>query len=106
MVMQSAVLILPANLKTQGNTIGDAMGWGPESYTIPLSDNGADITHWGLRADVDEQFVRWITGVDPLPLPDANTVLESLIYDFSENSLWGRDHLEYVCALHNLTIIG
>lgn len=104
--MQSAVLILPAELKTQGNATGDAMGYGPESYTIPLSDNGADITHWGLRADADAQFIRWITGVDPLPLPGAESVLTSLIYDFAENGLWGRDHLEYVCAQHNLTIIG
>lgn len=106
--MRSAVLILPADLKSQGNSVGDTMGWGPESYTIPISDNGYDITHWGLRADVDDQFIRWITGVDPLPLPEAQTVLASLTYDFSGeiHCLWGREHLEYVCNQHNLTILG
>lgn len=105
--MKSAVLILPAELKSQGNAIGEAMGWGPESYTISLSDNGVDITHWGLRADVDAQFVRWITGVDPLPLSGADTVLESLIYDVAgtEHNFWGKDHLDFVCNNYNLTQI-
>ncbi len=106
--MQSAVLILPVELKSQGNAVGEAMGWGPESYTIPLSTNGIDITHYGLRADVSDQFIRWITGVDPLPITDADEILTSLIYDFSgsEHNLWGREHLEYVCSNYNLTILG
>lgn len=106
--MRSAVLILPTELKSQGNSVGDTMGWGPESFTIPLSDNKLGITHYGLRSDVDEQFIRWITGVDPLSLPEAQTVLDALIYDFSgeTHNLWGREHLEYVCNQHNLTITG
>ena len=106
--MQSAILILPAELKSQGNAVGEAMGWGPESYTIPLSNNGLDITHYGLRADVDDQFVRWITGVDPLPMSDVEIIIASLIYDFSgtEHSLWGREHLDYVCNNNNFIILG
>lgn len=106
--MQSAILILPADLKAQGNAIGEVMGWGPESYTIPLSDNQINITHYGLRADVDDQFIRWITGVDPLPIPDAAIIIASLIYDFSgtEHNLWGREHLDYVCNNQNLTVLG
>ena len=106
--MRSAVLILPEDLKLQGDAIGEAMGWGPESYTIPLSDDQINITHYGLRADVDDQFIRWITGIDTLPIPDADIVLESLIYDFSgtEHSLWGREHLDYVCNNNNFIILG
>jgi hypothetical protein len=108
MVMQSAVLILTTDLKSQGNAVGESMGWGPESYTIPLSTNGIDITHYGLRADVSDQFIRWITGVDPLPIPDAEIIIASLIYDFSgtEHNLWGREHLEYACNQNNLIILG
>jgi hypothetical protein len=108
MVMHSAVLIISTEIKSQGNEMGEIMGWGPESFTIPLSDNELSISHYALRADVDDQFVRWITGIDPLPLSEAQTVLASLIYDFSgtEHNLWGRDHLEWVCNQHNLTIIG
>jgi hypothetical protein len=108
MVMQSAVLILPTELKLQGNTISEAMGWGSESYTIPLSDNDFDITHYALRADVDNQFIRWITRVDSFPIVEAELIIDSLIYDFAgvEHNLWGREHLEYVCNNHNLTIIG
>ena len=105
--MQSAILILPADLKAQGNAVGEAMGWGPESYTIPLSNNSMDITHYGLRADVSDQFIRWITGVDALPIEGADVVLASLIYDFSgaEHNLWGREHLEYVCNQNNFVIL-
>lgn len=106
--MPSAVLILPADLKSLGDAVGNAMGLGPNSYTIPLSNNGVDITHWGLRTDVSDQFVQWITGVDPLPLAEAQFVLNLIIYDFAgvEHNFWGRDHLEYVCNQHNLTILG
>ena len=106
--MQSAVLILPTDLKSLGNTVGEAMGWGPESYTIPLSTNEIDITHYGLRADVSDQFIRWITGIDPLPIPDAEIIIAALIYDFSgtEHNLWGREHLEYACNQNNLIILG
>jgi hypothetical protein len=108
MVMQSAVLILPSELKTQGDQIGEAMGWGAESYTIQLS-NSSEITHYGLRADVSQQFVNWITTRENLPgIPNLITVLDNLIYDFSgtEHTFWGREHLDYACNQHNLTVIG
>jgi hypothetical protein len=90
--MQSAILIIPVALLSQANAVGAAMAWGPESYTIPLSDDGSTVTHWGLRADVDEQFARWITGLDPLPDPSAQPVVDALIADFSTSD-WGEAHL-------------
>jgi len=99
--MFSAVLIIPSALLTEANAVGASMGWGPESYTIPLSDDGEAVTHWGLRADVDEQFVRWITGVDPLPNPAAQPVVDALIADFSASE-WGEVHLLRVLAENEL----
>jgi hypothetical protein len=108
----SAVLIVPADLKPQADTLGAAMGWGDESYTIPIIASGEAPTHYALRADVTEQFVRWIKGLDPLPVAGAEPVMEALIWDFSPDPtieapeddetyaappvLWGRKHLDYV----------
>lgn len=98
--MQSAVLILPKELKEAGDKIGEAMGWGPVSYTIPVSA-GQDLTHYGLRADVETTFVDMIEaakkGVYPDAIPEAiiKPVVDNLIADFS-TTLWGHDHFQEV----------
>lgn len=115
----SAVLIVPAALKADADALGAAMGWGPESYTIPLPKGAEEPTHYGLRADVDEQFVRWIKGLDPLPVEGGEPVMEALIADFSPDPtieeapeddetytappvLWGRKHLDAVAKREGL----
>lgn len=113
----SAILIIPAALKPAADAVGAAMGWGEISYTIPLASDpeSSEVTHYAARADVTEQFVRWIKGVDPLPDPAAQPVIDALIADFTPDptyagedppaTLWGRAHLESVLAkrgLHNL----
>jgi hypothetical protein len=118
----SAVLIIPADLKPQADAVGAAMGWGPESYTIPLP-NAKNPTHYALRADVDAQFIRWIKGLDPLPESCADLaapVIAALIADFSPDPtveygeggdevppvLWGREHLVAVLVAHGLVDTG
>ncbi len=109
----SAVLIIPATLKDAADGVAQAMGWGQIAYTIPL---GADqsVTHYACRADVSEQFTRWIKGVDPLPddAGSAQPIIDALIRDFSPDPddeekprLWGRDHLDAVLAEQGLTIL-
>lgn len=114
----SAVLIIPANLKPQADAVGTAMGWGEESYTIPIIASGEAPTHYALRADVSEQFVRWIKGIDPLPAEGAEPVMQALIWDFSPDPtievpedyetyspppvLWGRKHLDAVIKREGL----
>lgn len=117
----SAVLIIPADLKADADAVGAAMGWGPESYTIPLPEDAEVPTHYALRADVTEQFIRWIKGLDPLPEGVAETaapVIAALIHDFSPDPtivppeddetytpppiLWGRKHLDAVVAREGL----
>lgn len=122
-MLYSAVLIIPAHLKPEADAVGAAMGWGMTSYTIPLGD-GEQITHFGLRADVDAQFIRWINELDPLPENCADfaaPVIAALIADFSPDPtvapelelgegadedapsiLWGRAHLDAVLAAHGL----
>jgi hypothetical protein len=110
-MMHSTVLIIPAALREPANAVGEAMGWGPNNYSIPLGD-GESVTHYGLRADADGQFVRWVRGQDPLPDPSAQPVIDALIADFSPDpddaekpQLWGRDHLDAVLAEQGLVIM-
>ena len=113
-MQHSAVLIIPAALKAQADAVGAAMGWGEVSYTIPLTDNPEtlEVTHWAARADVSEQFVRWVTGQDPMPDPAFQPVIDALIADFSPDphdpdapDLWGRAHLDTVLGNWSLRII-
>ena len=115
-MQHSAVLIIPAALKPAADAVGAAMGWGPVSYTIPLSDDGEAVTHWGARADVSLPFLRWVRGLEPLPegMEHAQPVIDALIADFSPDPthegddpppvLWGRAHLDAVLAAHGLQI--
>lgn len=105
--MISAVLILPIELKESGDKIGEAMGWGPVSYTIPLSTD-QDLTHYGLRADVTQSFIDMIEAAKSGTYPDAipesiiKPVIDNLIADFS-TTLWGHEHFQEVLNKYNVT---
>jgi hypothetical protein len=45
------VLITPADLLDKANALGEAMGYGPGSYSVALSDNGKTVTHYGLSLE-------------------------------------------------------
>ena len=45
------VLITTADLLDKANALGVAMGYGPGSYSIALSDNGKTVTHYGLSLE-------------------------------------------------------
>lgn len=105
--MQSAVLILPVALKPYGDAIGEAMGWGPVSYTIALGPQGGEQTHVGLRADVTPAFVAMIEaaliGTYPpgVPAEVIGPVMAALVADFSQSE-WGVAHIERVLAEQGL----
>ena len=113
-MQHSAILIIPAALKPKADAVGQAMGWGEVSYTIALTDDpeSQEVTHYAARADVSGQFVRWIKGVDPLPDPAAQPVIDALIADFSPDpgtpdapTLWGRAHLDAVLVDRGLQLV-
>lgn len=120
--MTSAVLIIPAALRSAANALGAAMGWGPENYTVPLSASGeAPATHWLCRTDVTLDFQATLlaagydlarAGLDagqiaevqaaldameapPAIPPGAGAVIIALDMDLSD-TLWGADHAEAV----------
>ncbi len=125
--MTSAVLIIPAPYKAGANAVGAAMGWGPDNYTVPLSSDGAAVTHWACRTDVQPSFLsillaagydltraaltpEQIAAVPPLPdgtvIPaGASAVLAVLDVSLSE-VLWGVDHMQDAMAARSLVWAG
>lgn len=60
----SCVLILPASLREKGNQLAEAMGWGPDNYSVPLSPAGhGKPTHYGLHAWAGKEFMALLGGV-------------------------------------------
>lgn len=109
--MLSCVLILPLSQVATGNAVGAAMGWGPNSYSIPLSADGADpATHMGLHTWATEEFQQMIaTGYYPPDLADAG--IEQAAFDDMMaaliSSFWPDyvDHFATVCAENGLQVM-
>ncbi|MEN6546020.1 MAG: hypothetical protein ABFE07_08275 [Armatimonadia bacterium] len=101
--MLSCVLILPASLRGKGNALGAAMGWGPDNYSVPLTD-GAGVTHYGLHAWASPNFRDLIDagampeGLD-FPQADFDAVLGALVSSFREDM---DGHFSEVCAEQGL----
>lgn len=52
----STVLIIPADLREKANAVGEALGHGPSSYTLPLTLDGETVTHWGAHTHATDDF--------------------------------------------------
>jgi len=89
--MPSAVLIIPEAQRAKANALGEALGHGPNNYSVALSATGAEpATHWGGRGEVTDDFIAMIAdaaqgnptaGLD-YPAADLAEVLGTLIADF------------------------
>lgn len=56
--MQSVVLIIPAALKSDADTLAELLGYGPNSYSVPLSADGTEpATHYGLHTWAEQSFL-------------------------------------------------
>ena len=95
--MISAVLIIPAQARDAANALGEAMGWGPNNYSVPLTD-GNSVTHYGCRANVGQGFIDQLSN----PPPEAGEVIAALISDLREGD--GYSHFMEVIAQHGLAI--
>lgn len=109
--MLSTVLILPAAQVATGNAVANAMGWGPDNYTVPLSADGLEpVTHCGLHAWASDGFRQMVeTGYYPPSLgqvgiseADYRAMLAVLIYSFWPDY---TDHFATIIAENNLTIV-
>ena len=109
--MLSCVLLLPLAQVATGNAVGEAMGWGPASYSVPLSADGSEpATYYGLHAWVTEDFQTLIeTGAYPPQLADAGiteaaymAMLGALVWSFWPDCM---GHFDAVCAENGLKIV-
>lgn len=99
--MTSAILIVPAAALDAANALGDAMGWGPRNYTVPLGPTRTGpVTHWACRAEVQPGYFDLLAS----PPPEALPILEVLIADYRETDN-PYQHAMDVLAAHNLFIV-
>ena len=106
--MPSAVLIIPTALRTKANALGEALGHGPNNYSVALSPTGSEpATHWGGRGEVNQDFIAMIAaaaqgnppaGLD-YPAADLAEVLRALIADFRADMV---GHFDDVLAANKL----
>jgi hypothetical protein len=109
--MLSCVLILPEDQVATGNAVGEAMGWGPNNYSVPLSPTGAEpATHYGLHAWTDDAFKELVeSGVYAPELEQAG--ISKADYDAMHavlvSSFWSDyvDHFNTVCAEQGLEMV-
>ncbi len=129
-MLHSAVLIIPAALKAQADQLGAVMGWGDVSYTIALTSDADEITHFAARADVTVGFIEAFHALKSGTMPDdpgptlaallqipaafRDQVIAALHADFADDpaaeeharhSLWGRAHLDAVLATQELQLM-
>ena len=105
----STVLIIPAELHAEANALGEAMGWGPNNYSVPLSATGAEpATHYGLHTWVEDSFLTLIEGVEQGAMPEGLTgytlegiqaIVAALIVSVRGDS---AGHFDEVCSAHNI----
>jgi len=99
--MTSAVLIVTTANLDAANALGEAMGWGPGNYSVPLSaDSVLPATHYGCRAEVTQGFIDMLI-TPPEDNPLAVAVINNLIYDFSDGED-GYSHFIRVITENNL----
>lgn len=109
--MRSCVLLLPLDQVATGNAVGEAMGWGPANYSVPLSADGSEpATYYGLHVWVTEDFQTLIeTWAYPPQLADAgisqddyNAMMAVLISSFWADYV---DHFADVIAANGLRMV-
>ncbi len=110
--MIHAILIAPKAYQSDANLLGEALGYGPDTYSVPLYAAGAtEPTHYVGCAPVSDLFVSQVTGAIAGELPDAlsgysveqvQALISHLIIDFADDAE-GSQHFEQVLAANNLS---
>jgi len=69
----SAVLIVAAASRYICNQLAEALGYGPNNYSVPLSaDGNGPATYFGCRAQVNEVFVEMVSSASQGSLPEID----------------------------------
>lgn len=109
--MLSCTLIIPAALLDRANALGEAMGHGPASYSVPLSATGDEpATHYGLHTWAAQTFVDMLDaagqGVMPegldYPAQDFAAVVGGLVASIRGDA---AGHFVEVCEAEGLAVV-
>lgn len=108
--MPSAVLIIPEAQRNKANALGEALGHGPNNYSVALSPTGSEpASHYGGRGEVTDEFIAMIAGAaqgnpPPIdyPLADLAEVLGALVADFRADA---DGHFAAVLEAHGLQMV-
>jgi hypothetical protein len=107
--MLSTVLILPNAYVATGDAVGEAMGWGPRNFSIPLT-NATEPTHTGLHAWSSDDFPAMLESRIPPPavleagvtVEEYDAMLDALISSFWSDYV---GHFDTVCAENGLAVV-
>lgn len=108
----SIVLIVPAELQDKANRLSCALGHDVlpgNTFSVPLTDNGEDVTHYGCRTTAKQEFVDILTAAGdgqlptdfPVPIEDVQEVLAAQIVDIRDAGEM-QTHFDDVIKLNNL----
>jgi hypothetical protein len=72
MMKYTAVLLVPVAARDNANAMGEALGWGPGNFSVPLSADGYEpATHHGLHTFATQVFVDMLNGAGQGTLPEG-----------------------------------
>lgn len=111
------ILIAPSAFKAAGNALGEALGHGPDTYSVPLYPATIETyepTHYGACAPVSADFVALVHGAEQGVIPpeleslgysgaEVQALIGQLIIDFSSIEEEGIIHFERVLGLSGLS---
>ena len=82
----SCALVIPAAHRTEMNVIGEALGYGPDNLSVPLSADGAEpASHYGCHTWCDAEFIALLA--NPPPEYAGSGALVNLAFNFLENGV-------------------
>lgn len=102
----SAVFLLPAALRAQGNAFAYALGLQDDpddpsgTFSVPLSSDGVTITHWGTRFDMSDELDAMLKAEQE----NAGPLFQALIYEVRDD-IHDLAHFNAVLAAHGLSRI-
>lgn len=112
------ILIAPAAFREAGNALGDSLGYGPDTYSVPLypaTVESEEPTHYGACSPVSADFVSLVHGAEQGVIPPAlealgytgsgvQALISQITFDFSSVQEEGSIHFYRVIGLAGLSI--
>ena len=96
----SCVLIVPANLQNAGNLLGESLGHGSGTYSIPLARSSRSdiLSHYAAHSWVRPDFIQLIqagqSGILPQELLDRGFTAPQVMFFLSQIILSARNYGE------------